>query len=238
MSNRFALLSEEHAEKPERALVIGDSILRHVKLARPLGAPAAQVRCIPGARVPDIAVEFVTVRVNSPPLSFSECTFPPALMLKRLCVSFTELLASCRILTPTDCLLSPEISIMQISSLFSLNSISMWTLPREARTHWIPHLGYSDHISVMLIPAYRPLVRCSKPVLKQVKTWPAGTISALQDCFGCTDWKINLEEYTTSVTSYIRKCINDVTVSKTITTHSNQKLWMTAEVRALLKSRD
>ncbi|XP_058260768.1 uncharacterized protein LOC131362631, partial [Hemibagrus wyckioides] len=55
MSNRFALLSEEPAEKPERALGIGDSILRHVKLARPLGAPEAQVRCIPGARVPDIA---------------------------------------------------------------------------------------------------------------------------------------------------------------------------------------
>uniref|UniRef100_A0AAQ6IM46 SGNH hydrolase-type esterase domain-containing protein n=1 Tax=Anabas testudineus TaxID=64144 RepID=A0AAQ6IM46_ANATE len=28
--------------------------MRHVKLARPLGAPAAVVRCIPGARVPDI----------------------------------------------------------------------------------------------------------------------------------------------------------------------------------------
>ncbi|KAK3551765.1 hypothetical protein QTP70_025401, partial [Hemibagrus guttatus] len=49
---------------------------------------------------------------------------------------------------------------------------------------------------------------------------------------------INLEEYTTSVTSYIEKCIDDVTVSKTITTHSNQKPWMTAKVRALLKSRD
>ncbi|KAK3554368.1 hypothetical protein QTP70_022598, partial [Hemibagrus guttatus] len=49
---------------------------------------------------------------------------------------------------------------------------------------------------------------------------------------------INLEEYTTSVTSYIGKCINDVTVSKTITTRFNQKLWMTAKVRALLKSRD
>ncbi|KAK3516386.1 hypothetical protein QTP70_010501 [Hemibagrus guttatus] len=49
---------------------------------------------------------------------------------------------------------------------------------------------------------------------------------------------INLEEYTTSVTSYISKCIDDVTVSKTITTRSNQKPWMTAEVRALLKSRD
>ncbi|KAK3530802.1 hypothetical protein QTP70_002836 [Hemibagrus guttatus] len=96
---------------------------------------------------------------------------------------------------------------------------------------------------------YRPLVRRSKPVLKQVKTWPAGAISALQDCFECTDWNrfreaatngnsMNLEVYTTSVTSYIGKCIDDVTVSKTITTRSNQKLWMTAEVRALLKLRD
>ncbi|KAK3510966.1 hypothetical protein QTP70_027795 [Hemibagrus guttatus] len=60
------------------------------------------------------------------------------------------------------------------------------------------------------------------------------------DCFKCTDWNIfmetatnvnsiNLEEHTTSVTSYISKCIDDVTVSKTITTCSNQKPWMTAE---------
>ncbi|KAK3526812.1 hypothetical protein QTP70_033754 [Hemibagrus guttatus] len=46
---------------------------------------------------------------------------------------------------------------------------------------------------------------------------------------------ISSEEYTTSVTSYIGKCIDDMTVSKTITTRSNQKPWMTAEV---LKSRD
>ncbi|KAK2919151.1 hypothetical protein Q8A73_003522 [Channa argus] len=112
-----------------------------------------------------------------------------------------------------------------------------------------PHLGYSDHISVMLIPAYRPLVRCSKPVLKQVKTWPAGAISALQDCFECTDWdmfreaatngdSINLEEYTSTVTSYISKCVDDVTISKTITTHSNRKPWINANVCALLKQRD
>ncbi|KAK3570014.1 hypothetical protein QTP86_009166 [Hemibagrus guttatus] len=122
-------------------------------------------------------------------------------------------------------------------------------IPGVYRAEPCPHLGYLDHISVMLIPAYRPLVRCSKPVLKQVKTWPAGAISALQDCFECTDWNmfrgaatngdsINLEEYTTSLTSYISKCIDDVTISKTITTHSNQKPWMTAEVCALLKSRD
>ncbi|KAK3520331.1 hypothetical protein QTP70_023296 [Hemibagrus guttatus] len=88
--------------------------------------------------------------------------------------------------------------------------------------------------------AYRPLVRRSKPVLKHVKTWPAGVTSALQDRFECTDWNmfreaatnsdsINLEEYTTSVTSYIGKRIDDMTVSKTITTHSNRKPWMNAE---------
>ncbi|KAI4877548.1 hypothetical protein NFI96_031460, partial [Prochilodus magdalenae] len=54
MSNRFSLLGETPAEKPvERALVIGDSILRHVKIASRLGPPVA-VSCIPGARAPDI----------------------------------------------------------------------------------------------------------------------------------------------------------------------------------------
>ncbi|KAI5614992.1 gastrula zinc finger protein XlCGF28.1-like [Silurus asotus] len=103
-----------------------------------------------------------------------------------------------------------------------------------------PHLGYSDHISVMLIPAYRPLSRRSRPAQKQVRTWPAESMSALQDCFECTDWDmfreaatngefINLEEYTSTVTSYIGKCIDDVTTSKTITIRSNQKPWMTAK---------
>ncbi|KAK3556346.1 hypothetical protein QTP70_007087 [Hemibagrus guttatus] len=82
---------------------------------------------------------------------------------------------------------------------------------------------------VYMLPAYRPLVRHSKPVLKQVKTWPAGAISALQDCFECTDWDMfreaatngetaDLKDYKSSVTSYINKCIDDVTVSKSITT--------------------
>ncbi|KAI5620346.1 gastrula zinc finger protein XlCGF28.1-like [Silurus asotus] len=40
---------------------------------------------------------------------------------------------------------------------------------------------------------------------------------------------INLEEFTSTVTSYIGKCINDVSISKIITTHSNQKPWTTAK---------
>ncbi|XP_053543938.1 uncharacterized protein LOC128635358 [Ictalurus punctatus] len=53
ISNRFALLSEAPTEKPERALVIGYSVLKHVKLARPLRE--ALVTGILGARAPNIA---------------------------------------------------------------------------------------------------------------------------------------------------------------------------------------
>ena len=50
-----------------------------------------------------------------------------------------------------------------------------------------PHLGSSDHLSVMLIPAYRPLLTRSKPTVKQIRAWPEGSTAALQDCFESTD---------------------------------------------------
>ncbi len=34
------------------------------------------------------------------------------------------------------------------------------------------HLGYLDHISVMLFPVYRPLLKLAKPVQKQIMVWP------------------------------------------------------------------
>ncbi len=112
-----------------------------------------------------------------------------------------------------------------------------------------PHLGYSDHISVMLIPVYRPLLKLARPVQKQITVWPDNATSALQDCFQETDWNkfkeavsyknhTDLQDYTETVTAYIKNCIDDVTVTKTITTRANQKPWMTAEVCGLLKTRD
>ncbi len=98
----------------------------------------------------------------------------------------------------------------------------------------------------MLIPAYRPLL---KPVQKQITVWPENATSALQDCFQDIDWNMfkeaapynnhtDRQEYTETVTAYIKKYIDDVTVTKTITTPANQKPWMTAEVCGLLKTRD
>ncbi|KAK3533972.1 hypothetical protein QTP70_034978, partial [Hemibagrus guttatus] len=107
-----------------------------------------------------------------------------------------------------------EFATRRVNALDLVNT----NIPGAYRAEPHPHLGYSDHISVVLIPAYRPLVRCSKLVLKLVKSWPEGAISALQDCFECIDWDIfreaatngdttDLEEYTSSVTSYISKSV-------------------------------
>lgn len=82
-----------------------------------------------------------------------------------------------------------------------------------------------------------------------MRTWPEGAILVLQDCFECSDWDIfreaatysdtvDLEEYTTSVTSYISKCIEDVTAFKTVITYANHKPWFSAKLRNLMKVRD
>ncbi len=54
----------------------------------------------------------------------------------------------------------------------------------------LPHLDMSDHLSLLLVPAYIPLRRKAKPETKTVQTWPAGALSQLQDCFLTTDWKV------------------------------------------------
>jgi len=45
-----------------------------------------------------------------------------------------------------------------------------------------------------------------------------------------------IEEYTDTVTSYIRKCIDDVTHIKTIITMANKTPWLIGEVRRLLRA--
>lgn len=54
----------------------------------------------------------------------------------------------------------------------------------------IPHLhrGLSNHISVMLVPTYCPLLTSSKK--DSITVWHSGAVSALQDCLLCTDWQV------------------------------------------------
>lgn len=49
---------------------------------------------------------------------------------------------------------------------------------------------------------------------------------------------VDLQEYTETVTAYMRKCMDDVTVSRTISIRANQKPWLTGEVHRLWKARN
>ncbi|KAG5282896.1 hypothetical protein AALO_G00035910 [Alosa alosa] len=50
--------------------------------------------------------------------------------------------------------------------------------------------------------------------------------------------RTDIEEYTDTVTSYITKCIDDVTHTKDIITRANWKPWLTGDVLRLLRARD
>lgn len=105
----------------------------------------------------------------------------------------------------------------------------VYTNRREAyRAVSRPHLGFSDHVSVMLTPVHCPVLRHNKPTQKNITVWPNTAGPMLQDCFGKTNWQIfkeavtsgggvDLEDYILAICSYISKCINDVMVTRRIT---------------------
>lgn len=70
----------------------------------------------------------------------------------------------------------------------------------------LSHLGLSDHITIMLRPAYRPRVRAIGATQKHVRVWPEGASHALKDCFSTTLWdtfnKLSLTITTLSTTMH------------------------------------
>ena len=91
-------------------------------------------------------------------------------------------------------------------------------------------------------PDFNVLCFKYKPETKNIKIWPEGALSQLQDCFEHTEWSmfdhLDLQEHTETVLFYIKNCTDTVTVEKRVRIHPNQKPWMTSEVRTLLRSRD
>ncbi|KAK3548144.1 hypothetical protein QTP70_004852 [Hemibagrus guttatus] len=110
------------------------------------------------------------------------------------------------------------------------------------RARPLPHLGQSDHMSLLLIPAYASLRKTAPTITKSVKILPDGASQQLQDCFDRTNWDIfehpDLEVFTDSVLCYIKNCMDTVTVDKRIRVYPNQNPWMNREVQRLLRERN
>lgn len=52
------------------------------------------------------------------------------------------------------------------------------------------------------------------------------------------DREVDLDEYASSITSYIIKCVNAVTSTRAITVHLNQNPWLNVKVKVLLRAWD
>ena len=106
----------------------------------------------------------------------------------------------------------------------------------------LPHLGQSDHLSLFLTPAYRPLIQRTLPEVRPIRIWSENAIPQLRDCFGTTNWDIFAQEdlttYTSTVLFYIKTCMDNVTEEKMVRHYPNRKQWMNSEVKQLLRDRD
>ena len=93
-----------------------------------------------------------------------------------------------------------------------------------------PPFGKSDHNFILLIPAYKQQLKQEAPVTRSIKKWSDEADAKLQDCFASRDWNMfrDSSDDITSVTGFINKCIDDMT---------NQKPWITGNIRTELKAR-
>ncbi len=93
-------------------------------------------------------------------------------------------------------------------------------IPGAYKATLSPHLGLSDHISIEMIPSYRPLFCRTQPGVKTVQVWSDEAISQLQDCFENTEWELFAQstdlEYSSSVLAYIAFCTDTVLTTNTI----------------------
>lgn len=93
----------------------------------------------------------------------------------------------------------------------------------------------SDHISVLMIPAYKTLRSKTKLAVRNVMrehSVSCRTILTTETVFEHLD----LQERTEAALFYIKICTDNVMVDKQIKDYNNQKPWMTTNVRSLLRA--
>ena len=104
-----------------------------------------------------------------------------------------------------------------LDQLYSTHRHTYKALPR------LP-FGKSDYNYIFPMPAYKQKLKQEVPVTSSIWKWSDDTDAKVQDSFASTNWNMfqdssdDIEEYTTSVTGFINKCIDDVVPTVTVRT--------------------
>ncbi len=104
-------------------------------------------------------------------------------------------------------------------------------------------LGNSDHNMLHCIPHYKPKYKAIKPSVINVNKWDDTTIDNLRGCFDCTIWDTLFDENedldwnTNVITEYINFCVESHVISKEVKCFSNNKPWITSELKDLINEK-
>ena len=107
-----------------------------------------------------------------------------------------------------------------------------------------PPLGRSDHNVIHLLPRYRQKLKTEKPKVQTIQQWTNDNTEKLRGCFEATDWKVffdscgnDFESLTDAITCYTKFCQDSVISSKTVRIFSNNKPWITKELKQCLNEK-
>ncbi|KAI3370023.1 hypothetical protein L3Q82_024817 [Scortum barcoo] len=82
------------------------------------------------------------------------------------------------------------------------------------------------------------------PRQRRVKQWSEEARDALRDCFDTTDWEVlcgpheqDIDSLTDCITDYINFCVETTVPTKRVRCFSNNKPWVTPDLRALLQEK-
>ena len=103
------------------------------------------------------------------------------------------------------------------------------SVPDAYRAVSLPPLGSADHCSILLAPAYTPVVKRTDKVIRDIKQWTPDSLDRLQGCFETTNSNIltssstNISEQADTVSAYITFCVDNCIPSKKVTIFPEKK---------------
>ena len=108
----------------------------------------------------------------------------------------------------------------------------------------LPHFGKSDHLAIILRPAYIKRLKARPVTIKTVNTWTDWSAQAsLQGCLAATDWNIfrdatdNIHDYTETVSDYISWCTSICAPPRSVRVFPNQKPWFNGDIKQSIRIR-
>jgi hypothetical protein len=105
-----------------------------------------------------------------------------------------------------------------------------------------PPLGDSDHNMIHLLPTYRQKLKTSKPTCSFTHDWSKEAIDKLRSKLDTTDWEVlcnatNLDDNVDILSEYINFCIEEAIPKKEVKCYSNNKPWVTKDLKELLNKK-